>query len=190
LRRNGSQVRFHNGGTWGSHADPFFGALLQKADHRCNQRGRSWRGFGLVLAADIVISVGDARFGIPEVQRGIIGAGVVSRASTRLRPAAVLELALTGELIDAARAHELGVVNTITSRAELMPTAMRTAERIAANAPLAVAATKEVIFDVAALGRVDMPTLRAKFAYVATSADAKEGRRAFNERRPPVFRGE
>jgi enoyl-CoA hydratase len=147
-------------------------------------------GFGLVLAADIVIVVDHALFGIPEVQRGLVGVGVVSRASTRLRPTAVLELALTGELVGAERAKELGIVSRITPAAELRSTAMAVAGRIAVNAPLAVAATKEVIYDVSALGRVDLATLRAKVAYVATSADAAEGRRAFNERRPPTFRGE
>jgi len=147
-------------------------------------------GLGLVLACDIIVAVEDARFGIPEVRRGLIGAGVVSRAATRLHPGAVMELALTGELIDAARALELGIVGRITSREELMPTALRLAARIAANAPLAVAATKDVVYEVASLGRVDMPALRARVAHVATSADAQEGRRAFAEGRQPVFLGE
>jgi enoyl-CoA hydratase len=147
-------------------------------------------GFGIMLACDVVVAVDDARFGLPEVQRGLIGAGSGSRAALRLAPAIAMELALTGELIDAHRAYELGLVNRVVPRRELMSTAIALAERIAANAPLAIQATKEMIYDVAALGRVDMTRLRAKVAHVSSSTDAKEGARAFAEHRQPVFRGE
>jgi len=101
-----------------------------------------------------------------------------------------MELALTGELIDAPRALALGLVSKVVSPEDLMAAALAVAERIAANAPLAVMATKEVVYEAAALGRLDMGSLRAKVAHVGASADAKEGARAFIERRPPVFRGE
>jgi enoyl-CoA hydratase len=101
-----------------------------------------------------------------------------------------MELALTGDLIDVHRAYELGLVNRVVARHELLPTAIAIAERIAANAPLAVRASKEMVYDIAALGRVDMAQLRAKVAHVAASADAKEGARAWAEHRPPVFLGE
>jgi enoyl-CoA hydratase len=147
-------------------------------------------GLGLVLACDIVISAEHARFGIPEVQRGLIGAGVVSRATVKLNVGAVAELALTGDLIDAGRAMELGIVSRVVPLAEVMPTALGTAHRIAANAPLAVAATKKIIFEVGALGRVDMKALRASVAHVYASADAKEGVDAFRDGRSPRFQGQ
>jgi enoyl-CoA hydratase len=134
------------------------------------------------------VAVDEARFGLPEVQRGLIGAGSGSRAALRLPPAVAMELALTGDLIDAGRAYELGIVNRVVARPNLMPVAMAIAERIAANGPIAVRATKEMVYDVARLGGVDMPALRAKVAHVSASADAKEGALAFSEHRTPVFR--
>ena len=147
-------------------------------------------GLGIMLACDVIVTVDDARFGLPEVQRGLIGAGSGSRATLRLPPAVAMELALTGDLIDARRAYELGLVNRVVARADLIPVAMGLAARIAANGPIAVRATKEMVYDIAALGRVDMAALRAKVAHVRTSADAKEGARAFSEHRVPVFRDE
>jgi enoyl-CoA hydratase len=147
-------------------------------------------GLGLMLACDIALAAEGARFGLPEVQRGLIGAGAASRAAVRLAPAVAMELALTGDLIDASRAWALGLVSKVVSSENLMAHALAVAERIAANAPLAVMATKEVVYEAAALGRLDMASLRAKVAHVGASADAKEGARAFIERRPPVFRGE
>jgi enoyl-CoA hydratase len=147
-------------------------------------------GLGIMLACDVIVAVDEARFGLPEVQRGLIGAGSGSRVALRLPPAVAMELALTGELIDARRAYELGMVNRVVARPDLMPVAMSIAERIAANGPIAVRATKEMVYDIAALGQVDMPVLRAKVAHVRASADAKEGARAFSEHRAPVFRDE
>ena len=147
-------------------------------------------GLGIMLACDVIVAVEDARFGLPEVQRGLIGAGSGSRAALRLPPAVAMELALTGELIDARRAYELGMVNRVVARPDLIPVAMSIAERIAANGPIAVRATKEMIYDIAALGRVDMQVLRAKVAHVGASADAREGARAFSEHRAPIFRDE
>ncbi len=147
-------------------------------------------GLGIMLACDVIVAVDDARFGLPEVQRGLIGAGSGSRAALRLPPAVAMELALTGDLIDARRAYELGMVNRVVSRPELMPVAFSLAERIAANGPIAVRATKEMVYEVAALGRVDMASLRAKVAHVRASVDAREGASAFSEHRAPVFRDE
>jgi enoyl-CoA hydratase/carnithine racemase len=147
-------------------------------------------GLGLVLACDIVVAARHARFGIPEVQRGLVGVGVVSRAASRLNPSTVLELALTGELIDSERALALGLVNRVVEPADLMPTALAIARLIRANGPLAVRATKAIVHGVAGLGQQDLPALRAQMAYVAQSKDAAEGIEAFRERRPPVFTGE
>ena len=142
-----------------------------------------------MLACDVIVAVDDARFGLPEVQRGLIGAGSGSRAALRLPPAVAMELALTGDLIDARRAYELGMVNRVVSRPELMPVAFSLAERIAANGLIAVRATKEMVYEVAALGRVDMASLRAKVAHVSTRG-RREGASAFSEHRAPVFRDE
>ncbi|MGE0881027.1 MAG: enoyl-CoA hydratase-related protein [Acidimicrobiia bacterium] len=146
-------------------------------------------GLGIALGCDIIVAVDDATFGLPEVKRGLIGAGSGSRASIRLTPALAMELGLTGDAISAARAYEIGLINRVVSRAELLPTAIAIAERIEANGPIAVRATKEMIYETQSLGRVDMPTLRAKVAHVIASDDAKEGARAFAEKRTPNFTG-
>jgi enoyl-CoA hydratase len=147
-------------------------------------------GLGLVLGCDIVIAADHARFGIPEVQRGLVGTGVISRMAKRLGPGPVLELALSGDTIGVDRAVALGLVHQVVSQQDLLPSALGWAERIAANAPLAVAATKKVILDVAGVHNYDLAILRAQTAHVSASADAKEGAKAFLERRKPVFRGE
>jgi enoyl-CoA hydratase len=147
-------------------------------------------GFGLVLACDLVIAADHATFGLPEVTRGLVGAGATSRAALRLPPAVALELALTGAPIDAARAMQLGLVNSVVQGGLLMDTALATAERIAANGPLAVRVAKELVYDVRHLvDGIDIAALRAKAAPVMASDDAKEGSQAFLERRPPRFTG-
>jgi enoyl-CoA hydratase len=147
-------------------------------------------GFGLALACDLIVAADHARFAIPEVQRGLVGVGVTSRVALRLPPALVLELALTGEPIDAARALALGLVNRVVPAADLRATALALADRIAANGPLAVQAAKEVAHRALHLhDNVDLAALRELAVPVHRSEDAREGRAAFLEKRPPRFTG-
>ena len=147
-------------------------------------------GFGIALACDLIVAADHARFGIPEVQRGLVGVGVTSRASLRLPPAVVLELALTGEPIDARRAYAIGLVNRVVPLAELRATALALAGRIAANAPLAVRAAKEIVEASRRLhDDVDLAGLRQRADHVMRSEDAREGATAVLERRPPRFVG-
>jgi enoyl-CoA hydratase/carnithine racemase len=146
-------------------------------------------GLGIALGCDLIVAVDDATFGMPEVRRGLIGAGVVSRAALRLTPALAMELALTGAPVSATRAYEMGLINRVVTRAELMPAALGLAQLIAANGPIAVRATKALVYDTQALGRVEMRTVRQKVAHVFASDDAKEGVQAWKERRPPSFTG-
>jgi enoyl-CoA hydratase len=147
-------------------------------------------GFGIALACDVVVAADHARFAIPEVQRGLVGVGVTTRVALRLPPAVVLELVLTGEPIDATRALALGLVNRVVPAAELRASALAVAERIAANAPLAVQAAKDIATRAMHLhDNVDLAALRALAAPVLQSADAREGRAAFAEKRPPRFTG-
>lgn len=147
-------------------------------------------GLGLALACDILVAAEHARFAIPEVQRGLVGVGVTSRVALRLPPALVFELALTGEPIDAHRAASLGLVNRVVPAAQLRPSALALARRIAANGPLAVQVAKEVVQRAMHLhDHVDLAELRALAAPVHRSQDAAEGRTAFLEKRPPRFTG-
>jgi enoyl-CoA hydratase len=146
-------------------------------------------GFELMLGADLAVVAEGARLGLPEVQRGLIAGGNAPFLAARLPLAVALELALTGDPIDAARARELGLVNAVVPAAEVLPTALELATRIAGNAPMAVAALREIVRTSAmdgAAGMERMPELRDA---VFGSEDAAEGMRAFAEKRAPEWRG-
>jgi enoyl-CoA hydratase/carnithine racemase len=146
-------------------------------------------GFGMMLGCDIIVAAEHATFGLPEVRRGLVGVGATTRASLRLPPAITLELALTGQPIDASRALHHGLVNRVVAAPEVLPTAIQFATSIAANAPLAVLLAKEIALDARGLLDPDIAAWRARAAGVFSSDDAKEGARAFAEKRPPKFTG-
>ncbi|HVW42911.1 MAG TPA: crotonase/enoyl-CoA hydratase family protein [Amycolatopsis sp.] len=148
-------------------------------------------GFELLLACDLVVAAKTARFGVPEVKRSLVaGAGAALLLSRRLPLAVALELLLTGEPFSAERAAQVGLVNRLTEEGGALAGALEFAATIAANGPLAVAATKEI-----ARGSTDW-TLAEGWARQAeiirpvfASEDAKEGATAFAEKRAPVWRG-
>jgi E-phenylitaconyl-CoA hydratase len=148
-------------------------------------------GMTLLLATDIRIAAEHASFGLAEVKRGIIaGNGGTQRILAQLPHAIAMELLLTGDRIDAARAERWGLVNQVVPMDELLPTAMDYASRIAANAPLAVQATKELALrsrdlDLAGGLRLEQTMNRL----LQFTADAKEGPAAFAEKREPRFEG-
>jgi len=152
-------------------------------------------GFELVLAADLVVSAEHAEFSLPEATLGIIpDAGGVLRLPRRLpRPLAV-ELLLTGRALSAREALGHGLVNQVVPADQLMPAARALAGRIAASAPLAVAAVLEVLDATEADSvRAGYTTLRSgrlpRYAAMLASQDAAEGPAAFAERRPPAWKG-
>ncbi len=146
-------------------------------------------GFGIMLGCDLVVAAEHAVFGLPEVKRGLVGVGATSRAALRLPPAMVLELALTGAPMDAARALHHGLVNRVVPSADVLPTAIGLAEEIAANAPLAVGMAKAIACDARRLFEVDIAAWRERAAPIFASDDAREGATAFAEKRPPEFTG-
>ena len=148
-------------------------------------------GFELLLACDLVVAGTSARFGVPEVTRGLVaGAGGALLLAQRVPRALALEMLLTGDPVDAARAAQIGLVNRVVDDGQALTAAIELAERIAANGPLALIATKQI-----ASGGGDWPAeqrwdrMAALVAPVMTSVDAREGARAFAEKRPPVWQG-
>jgi len=102
-------------------------------------------GFELLLACDLVVAGASARFGVPEVTRSLVaGAGAALLLAQRVPRALALELLLTGDPIAAARAAEIGLVNRVVDDGQALDEAVGLAMRIAANAPLAVMATKQI----------------------------------------------
>jgi enoyl-CoA hydratase len=149
-------------------------------------------GFELALACDLIVASSEAKFGLPEVKRGLVaGAGGLLRLPQRIPYHAAMELALSGAHYPASRLAELGLVNQVTEPGEALAAARALATKIAENAPLALAATKRVIVE-----SPDWPS-HEKFAKqgeiinpVFVSKDAMEGAAAFAEKRRPEWSGE
>jgi enoyl-CoA hydratase len=148
-------------------------------------------GFELLLACDLVVASEAARFGVPEVKRSLVaGGGAALLLAKRVAPALALELLLTGDPIDAARAAEIGLVNRVAPEGGALDVALDLAGAIAANGPLAVAATKAIAKQSADWSFTDgWREQDAIMMPVFSSADAREGARAFAEKRPPVWTG-
>jgi enoyl-CoA hydratase/carnithine racemase len=146
-------------------------------------------GFELLLGCDVVVASEAALFGVPEVKRGLFAAGGGVFISTRIPLAVALELTLTGDSIDAGRALSLGLINQIVPPAEVLGAALALAERIARNGPLALRATKQMVWT-AATDLERAKVLAAEWQpKVFGSEDAKEGATAFIEKRDPVWKG-
>jgi enoyl-CoA hydratase len=144
-------------------------------------------GLEMVLACDLAIAGHGARFGLPEVKRGLIarGGGVV-RLPQRIPRAVALELMLTGTPISATRAYRLGLINRVTADGGALAEALTMAAAIAANSPTAVIAAKRIAVDSAGWAPEEwQDRQRALADQVMTSPDAKEGPRAFVEKRTP-----
>lgn len=147
-------------------------------------------GFELLLACDLVVVAEGATVGLPEVKRGLFAAGGGVFLSRRIPLAKALELMLTGDSIDVGEAAALGLVNRIVPAADVVDEAIALAERIAANGPLAVQATKRLVRAAAIEAAADVWALQAELQpKVFGSEDAKEGAIAFVEKRSPVWKG-
>jgi len=146
-------------------------------------------GMTLLLATDIRVAASHATFGLSEVKRGIIAAnGGTQRVVAQLPYPIAMELLLTGDAIDSQTALRWGLINKVVEQSELMNEALRYARKIAANAPLALQATKELAVKAPELGltaglRMEQYVNRL----LRNTSDAKEGALAFQEKRPPKF---
>lgn len=146
-------------------------------------------GFELVLGCDLAVASSEARFGAPETKRGLFAAGGGVFLGARIPLAVALELNLTGETVPASRAYELGLVNRVTAPSEVLPEAIRLAEAIAGNGPLAVRAARQIVrASEADLGRAQQLWEEWQ-PRVFGSSDAIEGATAFVEKRAPVWTG-
>lgn len=148
-------------------------------------------GFELMLICDLVVASSESTFGIPEVKRGLVAAsGGLIELARRLPLAVANELALTGEAIDAERALWLGLVNRVCSPGRALDEAVALAGQVAANAPLAVSASKRILREASDWSVAEGFGRQGEIAGpVLTSEDAQEGARAFAERREPRWRG-
>lgn len=147
-------------------------------------------GLELMIACDLVVASTGAKFGIPEVKRGLVAAaGGVMMLPDQIPERIAMELALTGDFIDAARAYELGLINRITD-GEALAAAKELAASIVANGPLAVRVSKQVIKQSRGWPMDERYTRQTQFiAPVFVSEDAREGAAAFAEKRAPNWKG-
>jgi len=148
-------------------------------------------GLEVALACDLIVASRGARLGIPEVKRSLVAAGgALRRLPQRLPYGVAMELALTGDPLDAERAYELGLINRLTEPGDALDAALELAATISRNGPLALEATKAILQQQADWGEGEFWQRQGELAEpVMRSEDAREGATAFAERREPVWQG-
>jgi enoyl-CoA hydratase len=148
-------------------------------------------GLEIALSCDLIVAAKGVKLGIPEVNKGLFAAGGgLFRLPTRVPYGVAMEMALTSDPITAEQAHELGLVSRLAEPGKAAEVALEMAERIAKNAPLAVAASKQIMRQTRGLTEEDAWALQGPLmGKVFTSEDAKEGPRAFAEKREPKWTG-
>jgi enoyl-CoA hydratase len=148
-------------------------------------------GFEIVLACDLVVAAENARFGLPEVRRGLVAAGGgLLRLGRRIPPAVAMQWSLSGELVSASEAARFGLVNRVVQPGTTVDAALELAATIAANGPLAVAATKRILTESRNWSAAEEFERQRQIAEpVRASQDAREGAAAFREKRTPRWTG-
>jgi enoyl-CoA hydratase len=166
-----------------------FGALTQRPPHK--PLIAAVEGYALVLACDLIVASRDAKFGLPEVKRGLAAtAGGLMRLPRRIPYHIAMQHLLTGDPLPAERAAHFGLVNELTEPGQALAGALTLAGKLLANGPLAVAASKRVAAESRDWPESDMFDRQAAYTRaVFESEDAKEGARAFAEKRPPMWKG-
>ena len=148
-------------------------------------------GFELAISCDLVVAADDSKFGIPEVKRGLAaGAGGLVKLPKQIPSRIAKELALTGDFISAHRAFDLGLINEVVPAGSALDAAKALARKIAANGPLAVALSKQVVDGAQDWSSDEMfAKQQAIIQPIFTSEDAIEGATAFAEKRAPQWKG-
>jgi enoyl-CoA hydratase len=148
-------------------------------------------GFELAITCDLIVAADNSKFGIPEVKRGLVAAGGgLVRLPRQIPSRLAMELALTGDFVSAQRAYEIGLINRVVTAGSALEQATELARTIAANGPLAVAATKRVLMELDSWPEAEKFKRQGDIVMpVFMSADAIEGSSAFAEKRPPKWQG-
>ncbi len=148
-------------------------------------------GFETVLSCDLIVASKASKFGLPETKRGLAaGAGGLMRLPKRMPYHLAMEYILTGDMFGADVANAHGLINRLTEPGQALAEALKLAEAVAANGPLALSASKQIVAESGSWGTDEMFVKQAPIiAPVFTSADAKEGATAFAEKRKPNWQG-
>ena len=148
-------------------------------------------GLEIALTCDLIVAAKGVKLGIPEVNKGLFAAGGgLFRLPSRVGYGRAMEMALTSDPITAEEAHEMGLVCRLAEKGKAADVALELAERIAKNAPLAVAASKQIIRETVGMTEDEAWKMQGPLqGKVFTSEDAKEGPRAFAEKREPNWTG-
>ncbi|WP_373081883.1 crotonase/enoyl-CoA hydratase family protein [Zhongshania sp.] len=148
-------------------------------------------GFEIAITCDLIVAASNAKFGIPEVKRGLAAAaGGLMRLPRQIPTRVAKEMALTGEFIDAARGYDLGLINKVVEPGTALDAAKEMAKLIAANGPMAVIASKQVIDESQDWTVAEMYAEQQKIIEpIFSSHDAIEGATAFAEKRAPNWQG-
>lgn len=148
-------------------------------------------GCEMALACDLIVAADDAFFGLPEVTRGLVaGSGGLVRLPRRIPPNIAMQYALTGDRLDARLAFEYGLVNQLTAPGGALDGALGLARRITANGPLAVEMSKRIMLESAAWPADETwDRQRPLVESILATDDAREGAKAFAEKRDPEWRG-
>ncbi len=148
-------------------------------------------GFEVVLACDLIVASRAARFGLPEVKRGLAAAaGGLLRLPRRMPYHLAMECILTGDMLSAERASQSGLINRLVEPGQALEAAIELAHAVAANGPLALVASKQVATESVDWNREEMFERQSVITNpVFASQDAREGAAAFAEKRKPVWKG-